>query len=42
MHTPNVITVDGVVILICISDTLGSNFCSKSDYANWIVSFGFS
>jgi hypothetical protein len=42
MHMLNVITVDWVAILICISDILGSNFCPKIDYADWIVPFGFS
>jgi hypothetical protein len=42
MHMPNVNKMDWVAILISISDILGSNFCPQPDYADLIVSFGFS
>jgi len=42
VHMPNVITVEWVAILICISDILGSNFFPQPDYADWILPFGFS
>jgi hypothetical protein len=42
MHMLSVIRVNWVAILICIFDILGSNICSKTDYADWIVPFGFS
>jgi hypothetical protein len=42
MYMPNIITVEWVAVLICISDILRSNFCPQPNYADWIVLFGFS